>query len=113
MNAQTQQFEIRFEDLPVAEAGTKAARLRRELLDVSPEVTVNIVKDDPENQDFGATLILLLGTPAIIAVANGVASYLARNRGKITITKDGTVVAENISGDDAARIAEAFSKASD
>jgi hypothetical protein len=104
-----ERIEIRFEDLSLAEAGTKAQSLRRELTQNFPDlVSANIAKDDPSNQDFGATLILLLGTPAVIAIAEGIASYLKRQRGKITISKDGAVVAEGISGNDAARIAEAM-----
>jgi len=110
MSHQTHKYEIRFEGLSAAQAGIKAAKLRRELLDVSPEVSVSLAKDDPTSQDFGATLILVLGTPAILAVANGIASYIARDRAKIVISENGKVVAEGVSGDDAARIAEAFSK---
>jgi hypothetical protein len=110
MSDQTQEFEIRFEELTPAEAGTKAGKLSRELNQISPDVSVSLKKDDITNQDFGATLVLMLGTPAIIAIANGIASYLKRNHGKITIYEDGKVIASGISGDDAARIAEAFSK---
>ena len=55
-----------------------------------PEVSVSLTKDDATNQDFGATLILVLGTPAILAVANGIASYIARDRAKIVISKNGS-----------------------
>lgn len=110
MDDQTNKFELRFDDLSAAEAGTKARKLRQELLAASPDISVAVEKDDPTNQDFGATLILILGTPAIIAIANGIASYLKRERAKITISANGKIVAEGISGDDAARIAEAFSK---
>lgn len=105
-----QTFTIRFEDVSLDEAGKKAVALRRDLLDVSPDIRVDIQKDDPSNQDFGATLILVLGTPAIIAIAKGIADYLSRDRGKITIEANGKVIAEGISGDDAARIAEAMSQ---
>lgn len=110
MTDQTQEFEIRFEELSPPDAAIRAGRLRRELAEMSPDVNVSIKKDDPETQDFGATLILILGTPAILALAKGIASYLSRDRGTITIYKDGKAVATGISGDDAARIAEAFSK---
>jgi hypothetical protein len=110
MNVERSEFEIRFEDLSVAEAGTKASRLRRELLDASSDVDVTIKKDDPENLDFGATLVLVLGAPAVVAIAHGIASYLKRHGGSVTITKDGSVIAKNISGDDVARITEALAK---
>jgi hypothetical protein len=105
------EFEIRFEDVSAQEATIKARRLEQDLLGIAPEVSVRVAKDDPTSQDFGATLVLLLGTPAVIAVANGIASYLQRDRAKITISKNGEVVAEGLTGEDAARIAEAFAKA--
>src|SRR5262245_47666762 len=110
MDDQTQQFEIRFEGLTADDAGIKAKKLRQELLAVSPEVSVTLAKDDHSNMDFGGTLVLVLSTPAIIAVAKGIAAFLKRDRASIIITKDGEVVAVNISGEDAAQIAEVFSK---
>jgi hypothetical protein len=110
MGEQKVQFEIRFDGVPANEAGIKAKRLRQALLDVAPDVELALAKDDPTNQELGATLVLLLGTPAFIAVANGIAAYLARDRAKITISKGGEVVAEGISGQDAVRIAEVFAK---
>jgi hypothetical protein len=106
-----QPFQIRFEGVPANQAATKARNLRQQLLDASPDIEVTLAKDDPTNQDFGGTLVLLLGTPAVLAVARGIAAYLQRDRAKITISKSGAVVAENVSGEDAARIAEAFAKA--
>jgi hypothetical protein len=104
----TEKFELRFEGLSPDKAGPKAMDLRLELLDVSPDISVSIVKDDATNQDLGATIVLILGTPAIIAVANGIAAYLKRDRAKISIYKDGSVIAVDVSGNDAARIAEAL-----
>ena len=103
-------LRIRFEDLELSEAGSKAEILRQDLLAASEDVTVSIEKDDPSTMDFGATLVLVLGTPAVLAVAKGMADYLRRERGKITIaTEEGIVIASGISGADAARIAEALS----
>jgi hypothetical protein len=107
---ENQTVRIRFEGISLAEANVKAARLREEILNSSDDVSVMLEKDDPLNQDFGATLVLVLGTPAAIAVARGIASYLQRDHASITIEADGTVVAKGVSGDDAARIAEAVSR---
>lgn len=103
-----QTVRIRFEDIPLAKANVMAARLREEILDSSDDVSVTLEKDAPLNQDFGATLLLVLGTPAAIAIAKGIANYLSRDHATISIEADGKVVAEGISGGDAARIAEAF-----
>src|SRR5262245_20880083 len=107
-------FEIRFQGLSVAEAGIKAAKLRKEISALDPNLNVSLQKDDPTTQDFGTTLVLILGAPAVIklasGVASGIASFLQRDRGKISIWADGTLIAENISGRDAEKIASAFAK---
>ena len=103
-------YEIRFEGLSAAEAGSKAKALRQEIVGTSPDADVTLAKDDPTNMDFGSTLVLLLGTQAALAIAKGIASYLSRAHAKITIWEDGTLVASDLTGADAARIAEALSK---
>ena len=107
MNDPTHEIEIRFEDMSLAAASTKAEKLRKELERVSPDTIIRVAKDDLSNQDFGSTLVLLLGTPAILAVAHGIASYLQRDRGTVAISANG-IVAEGISGNDVARIVEAL-----
>src|SRR5262249_12823176 len=56
-----------------------AEDLRRELVEADDDVQVDRRRDDPESQDFGATLVLVLGTPAIVAVARALHSWLSRN----------------------------------
>jgi hypothetical protein len=105
-----QTFKIRFEGLSIAEASKKVSGLRSDLLDISPDFHPEIIQEDSSNQDFGTTLVLVLGTSAVTAVAKGIAAYLSRARGTITIEADGTVVATGITGNDAAKIADAFGK---
>jgi hypothetical protein len=106
-----QTFKIRFENETVADAGQKASELRYSLLDTSPDISVQITKDDPTTQDFGATLVLILGAPAAVAIAKGIADYLSRRGGTITIEDEhGKVIAQNVKSADLARIAEAFAK---
>ena len=63
----------------------------------------------PETQDFGATLVLVFGTPVAVILAKAVGNFLHRHSGaSIAISRNGDVVAENIDSRDAARIAEAF-----
>jgi hypothetical protein len=111
MESQGTRFEIVFEGMATGTAGVRVKQLQQELFRFSPDVTTVIEKEDSTNQDFGTTLVLVLGTPAVIALAEAVASYLQRNRATIVIKKNGEVLATNISGEDAVKIAEAFQRA--
>jgi|JI10StandDraft_1071094.scaffolds.fasta_scaffold955305_1 hypothetical protein len=103
-------IQIRFEDVPVSEANVKAEELRDAILDASHEVEVNISKDNKATMDFGSTLVLLLGAPAAVAVAKGIADYLRRAGGTVTISADGSIETKNISGNDVASIAKALTQ---
>jgi hypothetical protein len=99
---------VTFEDVPVSEAGQNVAALRDQLLEDCPGLKADIRKDDPTTQDFGATLILLLGAPAIVALAKGLSNYLSRRpNGTLVLKKDGDVIFRGDSGD-AATIAKAL-----
>jgi hypothetical protein len=98
-------FELHFEDVSLAEAAVVAERLRDELLDVSPDVKIDVHKPDTTTMDFGATLVMVLGTPAILAIAKGISVFLARERaGTLVIKRNGDVVFKGNSSD-AAKIA--------
>jgi hypothetical protein len=107
-------YRITFLNTSPDEANQKAAELAdwlkdtvppRDLLQAKPERT------DKDSQDFGATLVIVLGTAAATAVAKGVQSWLASHTGTtIEITDaNGHVVATNIDAKSAAEIAKAWS----
>src|SRR6266699_2792977 len=97
-------FTIHFRDCTPDEGNAYSEELQQQLKEIDSGVTVHRRKDNPEAQDFGATLVVILGTGAITAVANGVSTWIARNSGaKVVITKDG-IVAQNIDSRDAARM---------
>ena len=107
----TAEYVIRFEGVSLAEAGRLAARLRSDMLDVTPDVEATVEKADPSTQDPGSILVLVLGTPAIIAVARGLASFIRRERAaSIVIESDGKVIAEGLRSEDAAKIAEVMAR---
>jgi hypothetical protein len=102
--ADNEQIELRvsFESLGIAAANQAAAELRQQLRRaVGGDVSINIVKERSDTQDFGATLVLVLGTPAAIAVAKGIRDFIAKRGDSIVIQKDGTVIAR---GEAAAKI---------
>jgi len=102
---------ISFPGASSAEANRYASGLAIAIRESDGEVRVAQRRDQPDAQDFGATLAVILGTASATAVAKGVAAWLARHSGaKIEIAADGSVVASNLESRDAARIAEAFKR---
>lgn len=104
-----QTYTIKFEDISAAEGNQYASELRNMLLDATPDVEVDQRRADTHTQDFGATLVLILGTPAVIAITRAIGNWLQlRNSASLTIEKDGRIIAKNITSKDAAKLAELF-----
>jgi hypothetical protein len=55
-----------------------AAELRREVFKDGDPKSAEVVRVDPTRQDFGTTLVLLLGTPVLLALANAVRDWAKR-----------------------------------
>jgi len=74
-------FQIRFTGVSKPEAAEQLLALERSLaaLDLpAEEVAIQRVKDDPATQDVVTTLVLVLGTPALVAVARGLGSAIPK-----------------------------------
>lgn len=97
--------QIVFGDLSEGEASRAAAELRALVLDADEGegVDASIVRARGDSQSVGETLVLLFGSSAAIAIAQGIRLYLAKRpaqRSGLTIkTADG---AEIIATGDAA-----------
>lgn len=101
---------LSFPGVSPAEANQYAADLAGILRDTHPDVQAEQRRDRDDTLDFGATLVLILGSASATMVARGVAAWLARNSGvKLQISADGAVVASNLDSRDASRIIEALS----
>jgi hypothetical protein len=106
-----QTYTIKFNNSSVADANRYASELRNMLLDATPDVEVDQRRDDLRTQDFGATLVLVLGTPAVIAIAKAIGDWLKlRQSASLTIEQDGHVIAQNLTSKDALKLAELLSK---
>jgi hypothetical protein len=91
------EFVIGFQGLASADANVAALRLRESLLDLDiPEVDARVERESGAAMDFGTSLVLVLGAPAAVAVARGIAQWLAREgerAGELFIkTKAGSVL---------------------
>ena len=108
------QYHIKFLGMSAAEADVAAADLadflKTEVSD-RQQLTVDRQRTSPGSQDFGATLVLVLGTAAATAVAKGIRAWLTAHTGTTIEITDGRgkVVATNIDAKSAAEIAKAWS----
>ena len=94
---------IRFGDMSTADANRAADELRKQLRSkMGSDVSIDRIKEDQETQDFGGTLAVVLGTPFALALAKGVADYIAKRGCRIVLeTPQGKIIA---TGDAASNI---------
>lgn len=108
-------YIIRFEDASAAEASAYADELRDRLLDESEDIQAEIRREDPNKQQFGEILEVVLNAKAVVAMVGAIGVWLKlRNSASITIqTKDGKTVIKNLNQKDAAQLSEKFLTQSD
>jgi hypothetical protein len=108
-------YVVRFDRATAADANRYADDLRQNLLRQLPDADVQRDRRDQESQDFGSSLVIILGTPTVVALARALHAWLTRNNAaSLRIeTKEGTLVAANLNSADAAAIAKAFQEHSD
>ncbi len=111
MSGAQKELVLAFPGSTANEASRYATDLRSFLLDVTPTVQLRQRSERSDSQDLGSTLVLVLGTTAVGALARGIAVWLQRNAGaRITVrTVAGELVAEGLDSKDVARIVEALS----
>lgn len=105
-----QTYLLSFEGVSKDEANRYAAELREVLLNATTEIAVQRQQENPLAQDLGATLVLIMGTPALVAAVNAISNWLQkRHSAKLSIiTAEKKVVAENLTNKDAAHLLELF-----
>jgi hypothetical protein len=106
---------IRFPDVTPDVGNVYAEDLRialEDTLDAGDRVERR--RSNPEAQDFGATLVLVLGTTAVTAVARGIQAWLARNSGATieVVVGDRTVRAKNLDSKGIEELAKVVAAAS-
>lgn len=105
---------LRFDDVSSADANRYADELRALLLDTSPNVSVERKRENPSTQDLGATLVLILGTPAAVAIAKAIGNWLVLRRGTITIESENgeitKITASNMTNDAQLKVLDIMAK---
>ncbi|SRR5579875_1170280 len=116
---QKRTYLLSFEGISEAEANQYAAELQNALLRISlpkeplTEISVQRQRKNSFTQDLGSTLVLILGTPAIVAAVNAIGNWLQKRRNaslSIMTSEKGEkkVVAEGITHKEAAHLLELF-----
>ncbi len=105
-----QTYLLSFEGVSPAEANRYAEELREVLLDATTELVVQRKRENPLAQDLGASLVLIMGTPAFVAAVNVIGNWLQKRRSaSLTIvTAEKKIVAENLTNKDAAHLLQLF-----
>ncbi|MCU1223070.1 MAG: hypothetical protein JWQ42_1163 [Edaphobacter sp.] len=102
--------KISFPGISDAEANKLAGSLDPTLRSTDKSVAVKRERINPEAQDGGAILAIILGSAAVSSVAKGIAMWLARNSGtmiEIHRADGSSVKIKHASGHDTAQTVEA------
>jgi hypothetical protein len=105
-----QTYFLSFKGVSEAEANRYAEELREVLLDATTEADVQRQRENPLAQDLGASLALIMGTPAVVAAVQAIGNWLQKRRSaSLTIvTAEQKIVAENLTNKDAAQLLHLF-----
>ena len=105
-----QTYLLSFDGVSPAEANRYAEELRQVLLDATDEIDVQRKRENPLAQDLGASLALIMGTPALVAAVQAIGNWLQkRHSASLTIvTAEKKIVAENLTNKDAAQLLHLF-----
>ncbi len=104
-----QTYLLSFNGVSEAEANQYAEELREVLLDASAGIAMQRQRENPLAQDLGATLVLIMGAPAVAAV-NAISNWLQKRRSASLsiVTAEKKIVAENLTNKDAAHLLQLF-----
>jgi hypothetical protein len=88
---------VYFQELTAAEASIAANELAADLDALWPDLDIKLVRVNEATQDLGTAVALVLGAPAVVVVARGIANFLAKRgttarietpHGRIVLTGD-------------------------
>jgi hypothetical protein len=84
MDGQETGVRVVFHGMTRAEASRAAQELRTIVIErAGDDVVASIEREDEDSQDVGSTLVLVFGSSAAIAIAQGIRAYLARRSDRL------------------------------
>lgn len=94
MPAGTLTVYVEFPELDLASANRAAAQLHDDIKDTAKDlVHIDRTRPNSETQDFGSTLVIVLGTPAVVILARAIYNYCAKWGDRVVIrTANGEVI---------------------
>jgi Effector Associated Constant Component 1 len=110
---ENRELELTLGDVSPAEAHELAKELGSFLRSEDKSLEVRLARDDPTRQDFGATLVLLVGSAAGTAIAKGIRAWMAKRGGAKLVAKNAkgeSLVLTNASSMDIAAVSKAVEK---
>jgi hypothetical protein len=84
-----------------------ASDVRREVRDEGRPIEAEVKRTDPTAMDFGTTLVLVLGAPAVVVLARAVRDWAKRTGNNATISINGNTI-NNVASEDVAAIVKAM-----
>jgi hypothetical protein len=105
----TGEFRITFPGSSAAERSRLASQMADALAQIDG-VQTSVLREQPDTQDPGTILSVILGAPAVLLAVRAVATWLVRNnQSGVTIElPNGTVIAQNMKSEDVPKVVEAL-----
>lgn len=95
----------------LADSQSLTSDLMASLKLATPDISVDRIKPSDETMDLGTIVSIVFASGAATAIGKGIADWLRRQpSAKITIYENDRLVAENITSEDAVRLATIFKK---
>jgi hypothetical protein len=99
-------FPAKTPDVAGRLADSLATEIRRSVKDEGNAVEPTVARTDREAQDFGSTLILALGTPAVIILARAILAWAKRTNTSVIEVNDVRIT--NLESRDVANVVSAL-----
>jgi hypothetical protein len=99
-------IEISFDGAPSSDAGRFAQELQDVIRRSQKDLTVTRHKTDPNTQDIGTVLSIILTSGATLALAQGISDWIRLRKSSLIMRENGEVIATGITGEQTVRLVE-------